>query len=83
MYIQVDIDSYHYLYVIIIIWLIITFEIFATKSLQFINYLKGMVFSRDLGTLKLDPHNQAAFSLSFSREIMYRIQCWVKYLFIY
>ena len=65
--------SHHYLYVIIIIWLIITFEIFATKSLQFINYLKGMVFSRDLGTLKLDPHNQAAFSLSFSREIMYRI----------
>ena len=65
--------SHRYLYVIIIIWLIITFEIFATKSLQFINYLKGMVFSRDLGTLKLDPHNQAAFSLSFSREIMYRI----------
>ena len=65
--------SHHYLYVIIIIGLIITFEIFATKSLQFINYLKGMVFSRDLGTLKLDPHNQAAFSLSFSREIMYRI----------
>lgn len=72
-YVYIGRYSHRYLYVIIIIWLIITFEIFATKSLQFINYLKGMVFSRDLGTLKLDPHNQAAFSLSFSREIMYRI----------
>ena len=42
---------------IIYVLFVIIFEIFATRSLQLINYLKTVVYSRTLGTPTLDPHH--------------------------